>query len=102
MFLSTLMTFWCLVVLRRNICNCYILEVLLDPLSNAGMKLKLSKCFILLPLVKYLGHVISTEGIHPSAEKIQALLKKASTSKCYTAKIFPSLLNYYGLFLPNL
>ena len=61
MFLSTSMIFWCLVVRRRNIC------------VSAGMKLKLSKCFFLLLSVEYLGHVISTEGIRPLAEKTRAI-----------------------------
>eukprot|EP00731_Ephydatia_muelleri_P004369 Em0002g545a len=73
MFPSTLMIFWCLVSGSTEEEHLHTLEAVLDRLSNAGMKLKLSKYFFLLPSVEYLGHVISAEGIRPSSEKTRAI-----------------------------
>lgn len=42
-------------------------------ISAFGLKLALSKCKFFQSSVKYLGHVISPQGIHPDAEKISAL-----------------------------
>ena len=54
------------------------LEEVLTRLQRAGIQLKRSKCAFMLPSVEYLGHIISTEGLHPTAE------------------------NYYSRFLSNL
>ena len=78
------------------------LEAVLDRLSNAGIKLKLSKCFFLLPSVEYLGHVISAEGIRPSKEKTRAISHAPAPQNVTQLRSFLGLLNYYGKFLPNL
>ncbi|KAL5506337.1 hypothetical protein EMCRGX_G007955 [Ephydatia muelleri] len=80
----------------------HTLEAVLDRLSNAGMKLKLSKCFFLLPSVEYLGHVISAEGIRPSSEKTRAISNAPAPQNVTQLRSFLGLLNYYGKFLPNL
>ena len=80
----------------------HTLEAVLDRLSNAGMKLKLSKCFFLLPSVEYLGHVISAEGIRPSTEKTRATSNAPAPQNVTQLRSFLGLLNYYGKFLPNL
>lgn len=80
----------------------HTLEAVLDRLSNAGMKLKLSKFFFVLPSVEYLGHVISAEGIRPSSEKTRAVSNTPASQNVTQLRSFLGLLNYYGKFLPNL
>ena len=80
----------------------HTLEAVLDRLSNTGMKLKLSKCFFLLPSVEYLGHVISAEGIRPSTEKTRAITNAPAPQNITQLRSFLGLFNYYGKFLPNL
>ncbi|KAL5506357.1 hypothetical protein EMCRGX_G007979 [Ephydatia muelleri] len=102
MFPSTLMIFWCLVSGSTEEEHLHTLEAVLDRLSNAGMKLKLSKYFFLLPSVEYLGHVISAEGIRPSSEKTRAIFNAPAPQNVTQLRFFLGLLNYYGKFLPNL
>eukprot|EP00731_Ephydatia_muelleri_P004047 Em0002g223a len=80
----------------------HTLEAVLDRLSNAGIKLKLSKCFFLLPSVEYLGHVISADGIRPSTEKTRAISNAPAPQNITQLRSFLGLLIYYGKFLPNL
>ena len=42
-------------------------------IKNAGLKLKSSKCEFLKQMVKFLGHVVSKEGISTDPEKISAV-----------------------------
>ena len=49
------------------------LAQVLECLDSAGMKLKKEKCAFCLPQVEYLGHVISEEGLRPSASKVRAI-----------------------------
>ena len=42
-------------------------------IKNAGLKLKPSKCEFLKQKVKFLGHVVSEEGISTDPEKISAV-----------------------------
>jgi ribosome-interacting GTPase 1 len=49
------------------------LDEVLKRLEDAGLHLKREKCAFLLPEVKYLGHVISTQGLQPSEKKSEQL-----------------------------
>ena len=44
-------------------------EEVLSCIEHAGLKLKCSKCFFMLPSVEFLGHVVSADGLHPMKEK---------------------------------
>ena len=49
------------------------LDVVLEKLETAGLKLNRSKCFFLRPSIEYLGHIIDKDGLHPTREKVQAI-----------------------------
>ena len=51
------------------------LEEVLSKLAASGMRLKRSRCVFMVPSVEYLGHHISTEGIHPTEDKKRAILE---------------------------
>ena len=42
-------------------------------LREVGLKVKPSKCHLLLKSVKYLGHVVSAQGAETDAKKTQAV-----------------------------
>ena len=42
-------------------------------IERSGMKLNNSKCEFMVAEVKFLGHLISAEGIKPDPEKIHAI-----------------------------
>ena len=61
-----------------------------------------SKCSFLQEKVQFLGHVIDAEGVHPSPEKVQAIVEALSPTNVTELGSFLGMLEYYGKFLPNL
>ena len=78
------------------------LEEVLRRLETAGMRLKRAKCAFMLPQVQYLGHVITSEGLQPTPEKVRAIQEAPVPRDVTQLKSFLGLVNYYGKFLPNL
>ena len=52
--------------------------------------------------VNYLGHVLNEEGLHPSADKLKAILEAPSPTSLSELKSFLELLYYYRKFLLQL
>ena len=77
------------------------LLTVLRQLDEAGMRLKQKKCKFNQPQVKYLGHIISEQGISPSETKVQAIRDAPEPTNVTELKAFLGLLNYYGRFLAN-
>ena len=78
------------------------LEEVPTRLPRAGIRLKRSKCAFLLPSVEYLGHIISTEGLHPTAEKVKAILEAPVPQNVQQLRAFLGFINYYTRFLSHL
>ena len=78
------------------------LQEVLSRLEQAGMHLKKDKCAFLLSQVEYLGHQISQEGLHPTKEKVRAIVDAPAPCNVTQLKSFLGMLNYYSKFLPNL
>ena len=76
------------------------LEEVLDRLEKAGARLKREKCRFMLPMVEYLGHRISADGLQPTDTKIKALKQAPIPRNVTQLKAFLGLLNYYGKFVP--
>ena len=78
------------------------LEVVLEKLEEAGVRLKRSKCHFMLPSVEYLGHKISDKGIQSTEAKIHAIVKAPTPNNVSQLKAFLGMLNYYAKFLFNI
>ena len=65
------------------------------------MKLRLDKCEFFRQQVTYLGHVISAEGLKPSEERVDAIVKIPTPENIKQLESFIGKLNYYGKFLPS-
>jgi hypothetical protein len=64
--------------------------------------LKRSKCQLLAPSVQYLGVVLDSQSVRPTADKVQAV-KEAPRPTCVNdLKAYLGLINYYGKSFPNL
>ena len=77
-------------------------EEVLARLEQAGLKLKRSKCFFMLPSVEYLGHEVSAEGLRPTKEKVRAVVEAPAPLNVMQLRSFLGLVNYYSKFLPQL
>ena len=78
------------------------LDEALGRMREAGLRLKKDKCVFLAPSVVYLGHRIDEQGLHPVAEKLQALQEAPRPTNVSELKSYLGLLTYYAKFLPNL
>lgn len=81
--------------------HCERLEVVFNRLRQHGLKLKPSKCHILRPKVKYLGHIISARGIQVDQEKVRALETWAAPKSVREVRQVLGFMSYYRRFVPK-
>ena len=78
------------------------LNLVLERLTAHGVVLKQEKCFFLQSSVDFLGHTVDAEGLHPTAEKLKAVLEAPAPQNVQELRSFLGLINYYGHFISNL
>ena len=79
-----------------------ILNEVLKRLERYNVRVKGQKCEWHKPSVEYLGHIVDAEGIHPTAEKLEAIKQAPSPTNITELRSFLGLLNYYGKFIPKI
>ena len=75
------------------------LEAVLVRLRDAGLKLKPSKCNLFRKEVCYLGHIVSSEGIHTDPSKIEAVRDWPTPKTPTQVRSFLGLASYYRRFI---
>ncbi|XP_045537579.1 uncharacterized protein K02A2.6-like [Papilio machaon] len=78
------------------------LQEVFSRLHNSGLKLKSSKCVFLVNEIRYLGYVISKDGIKTDPSKIEAIAKLPRPSNVSELRSFLGILNFYGKFIKNM
>ena len=71
-------------------------------LQNAGLRLRKEKCKFRQTSVKYLGHHIDAEGVHPTGEKVEAIAEARAPENVAELRSYLGMINYYHRFLRNL
>ena len=71
-------------------------------LRNAGIKAAPGKTFLFLKKVKFLGHVISSDGIQPIAKRVDALRKLKSPQRKRDVMKVLGCLGFYSCYIKNL
>ena len=74
----------------------------LNRLEKYHIRVKPAKCEWFQTSVEYLGHKVDAEGLHPTAQKLEAIENAPSPTNVTELKSYLGLLNYYGKFMPNL
>lgn len=77
------------------------LEAVFTKLEEFGLKLKTSKCSLFRDKVKYLGHVISANGIETDPEKIEAVKTWPVPKGTDELRTFLGFTGYYRKFVPD-
>lgn len=77
------------------------LEEVLRRLLRHGIHVKKSKCHFLQPSVIFLGYHVDAEGIHPTQEKLKAIVEAPAPKNVQELCSFLGLINYYGKFIQN-
>ena len=78
------------------------LETVLKRIDDVGMLLKREKCVFMAKSVSYHGHIINSQGLHPTQNKVDAILEARPPKNLTQLKAYLGLLTYYGRFLPNI
>lgn len=77
------------------------LEHVLERLLNANLKLKPSKCVFFQKRVKFLGHIVSEDGISTDPEKIKAVKEWPIPRNVKHVRSFLGLASYYRRFVKS-
>ena len=77
------------------------LDTVFSGLKAANLKLRPEKCHFAKQKVMYLGHVISSEGIHPDPGKVAAISNLSAPKDPRQLKHFLGLSNYYRKFIQS-
>lgn len=77
------------------------LQEVFERLRNAGLKLKPEKCHFAKAELKYLGHVVSREGISPDPEKIDAVRSYPVPRNLKNLRAYLGLSRYYRKFIKS-
>jgi hypothetical protein len=78
-----------------------LLQEVFDILRKANLKIKASKCKFAVEKVKYLGFVISAEGLQCDPVKLKVVQEYEVPKNLKTLRSWLGLTNYFRRFIPN-
>ncbi|KAL1249378.1 hypothetical protein QQF64_020383 [Cirrhinus molitorella] len=73
----------------------------LDRLEEYGLKISLDKCQLCMSQVKYVGHIVSSNGVAPDPEKIAAVAKWKMPTDVKALRSFLGFCGFYWRFVKN-
>ena len=77
------------------------LELVLDRLRQANLKLKPKKCRVFQSEVAYLGHIVSQQGIQTDPKKVESVKNWPTPTDAKDVRSFLGIASYYRKFIPN-
>ena len=77
------------------------LKAIFQRLREAGLRLKPKKCKLLQQSVRFLGHVVSAQGVAPDPDKIQAVRDWSVPQTVKEVRGFVGFTSYYRKFINN-
>ena len=77
------------------------LNTVLQRIDEYGLKLKASKCFLFQKSIKFLGHVISGDGIQTDSDKVAAIKDFKVPTRVKHVRSFLGLTGYYRKFIKS-
>jgi hypothetical protein len=77
------------------------LKAIFDRFRETNLKVQLDKSHFLRKEVLYLGHTITSEGLKPNDDKIEAILKYPLPESVTQIKSFLGLIGYYRKFIKD-
>ena len=80
----------------------HILKQLFGRLAKHNVQLNGSKCQFFVKRVKYMGHILSAEGISPIQDKLEAIRRASRPTEVPEVRTFLGMINYYAKFVENL
>lgn len=78
------------------------LKRVLERVREKNIKLNSGKCTFTAQEVKYMGHILTAEGIKPDPEKVEAVRKMQKPTNKTELQIYLGMVTYLGKFIPQL
>ena len=78
------------------------LNHLLSRLEQIGLTLNEKKCVFRMPSIRFLGFIVSSEGISADPNKVESIVRFRRPESVTDCRSFLGLVNFVGRFLPNL
>ncbi len=75
------------------------LSLVFQKLTQAGLKVKLTKCEFLKSLIEFLGHLVDGDGIHTVDSKITAVKNFPTPKSVENVPSFLGIAGYYRVFV---
>ena len=89
-----------IIVYGRTIDSCIdSMQLVLERLRNANLKLKAKKCILFADEVEYLGHVITGNGVKTDPKKIEAVKEWHPPRTPRQVRSFLGIATYYNRFI---
>lgn len=76
-----------------------LLERVLQRLKDVNLKARQHKCHFFKSELKYLGHIVSRNGLKPDSTKVQAISEWPMPNTVYDVRSFLGLTNYFRKFI---
>ncbi|UYV66441.1 hypothetical protein LAZ67_4001687 [Cordylochernes scorpioides] len=77
------------------------LEIILQCLDKAELRLNPKKCLFGTKRIRVFGHLVDSKGIYPDPEKIEAIAKFPTPNSITDVRSFIGLCSYYRRFIEN-
>ena len=78
------------------------LEMVLQRVESAGLKLNKEKCSLRRSQLRFLGHLIDQSGVKPDPDKVEAIRQLPPPENVQELKRVLGMVNYLGRFVPAL
>ncbi|XP_038064800.1 uncharacterized protein LOC119735167 [Patiria miniata] len=88
------------IVTRQNVHD-QNLTAVLQRLQDIGLRLNTNKCQFNVASLRFLGHVVSGNGLQPDPSHVEAILHAPCPTDVITLRSFLGLASYYARFVPN-
>ena len=79
----------------------YRLQKALERLSEADVTLNINKCTFRVPKIKFLGNVVSTNGIEVDPDKVAAVTNLPAPKNVHEVRVFLGMVNHLSKFSPT-
>jgi hypothetical protein len=77
------------------------LDLVLERMSAAGLKMKPEKCQLLKPKVIFLGHLVSCQGIQPNPDNAAKILAWSTSTTVKEVRQILGMGSYYRRFVKS-
>lgn len=77
------------------------LQLVMERIRSAGLKLKPSKCHFIRTEVEYLGHIITPQGLRTNPKIVSAVTEFPIPRSVRETRQFLGLCSYYHRFIPH-